>query len=213
VTEVGGRTRRLAGARLRRCVIQQPTSSAVPSRWTSRQRWPPPAPPASRRSKGPVHGMRSETASTSAREVMRSTTAVRRRRASGSRRIASKRAGQRATRLLKGSDFRELPLLVHGSRRSQEDGRRFRWSEAGWWAWEELNLRLHPYQQSGAYRYATLRFRRSCATVRGEVMRCYIPTRTSERTRCDDHRQGMPATRRRQGDGAAGWARQPHRAA
>jgi hypothetical protein len=24
--------------------------------------------------------------------------------------------------------------------------RRFRWSEAVWWAWEELNLRLHPYQ-------------------------------------------------------------------
>src|SRR5215218_3182829 len=30
----------------------------------------------------------------------------------------------------------------------QEDGRRFRWSEAGWWAWEELNLRLHPCQGS-----------------------------------------------------------------
>jgi hypothetical protein len=26
------------------------------------------------------------------------------------------------------------------------------------WAWEELNLRPHPYQQSGAHRYATLRF-------------------------------------------------------
>src|SRR5512133_2410110 len=26
----------------------------------------------------------------------------------------------------------------------QETGRRFGWSEAGWWAWEDLNLRLHP---------------------------------------------------------------------
>jgi hypothetical protein len=48
---------------------------------------------------------------------------------------------------------------------------------AGWWAWEELNLRLHPYQQSSAYRYATLRFRRWCATVKGQVMRSKIPAR------------------------------------
>jgi hypothetical protein len=25
---------------------------------------------------------------------------------------------------------------------------RFCWSEAGWWAWEDLNLRPHPYQRS-----------------------------------------------------------------
>jgi hypothetical protein len=37
---------------------------------------------------------------------------------------------------------------------------RFRWSQVLRWAWEDLNLRLHPYQQSGAYRCATLRFRR-----------------------------------------------------
>ena len=34
-----------------------------------------------------------------------------------------------------------------------------------------LELRLHPYQQSGAHRYATLRFCRSRATVTGEGMR------------------------------------------
>jgi hypothetical protein len=54
-------------------------------------------------------------------------------------------------------------------------GQRFGCSEAGWWAWEDLNLRLHPYQQSRAYRYATLRFRRSLATVRGQVMRSNVP--------------------------------------
>jgi hypothetical protein len=59
-------------------------------------------------------------------------------------------------------------------------GRHSRWSEAGWWAWEDLNLRLHPYQQSGAYRYATLRFRRSLPTVRGEVMRSNNLTRSGD---------------------------------
>ena len=43
------------------------------------------------------------------------------------------------------------------------------------WAWEDLNLRPHPYQQSSAYRYATLCYCRSLATVRGEVMRCKLP--------------------------------------
>jgi hypothetical protein len=38
-----------------------------------------------------------------------------------------------------------------------------------------LNLRLHPYQQSRAERYADQGFRRSLATVRGEVMRCCHP--------------------------------------
>jgi hypothetical protein len=41
----------------------------------------------------------------------------------------------------------------------------------GWWACQDLNLGPHPYQQSSAYRYATLRFRRSPPTVRSEVMR------------------------------------------
>src|SRR5215216_7788378 len=27
---------------------------------------------------------------------------------------------------------------------AKRTGRRFRWSEARWWAWEDLNLRLHP---------------------------------------------------------------------
>jgi hypothetical protein len=49
---------------------------------------------------------------------------------------------------------------------------RFRWSEALLWAWEDLNLRPHPYQQSRAHRYATLRSCRSRPTVSGQVMRC-----------------------------------------
>jgi hypothetical protein len=49
---------------------------------------------------------------------------------------------------------------------------RFCWSEARRWAWEELNLRLHPYQQSHAYRHAILCFCRPYATLEGEVMRC-----------------------------------------
>jgi hypothetical protein len=72
-----------------------------------------------------------------------------------------------------------------------------------------LNERPHPYQQSSAYRYATLRSCRWCATVRGQVMRSNNPARTRSDA-LPYLRQGMPATRRRQGDGAAGWARQPH---
>ena len=49
---------------------------------------------------------------------------------------------------------------------------RLRWSQPVSWAWLDLNQRPHPYQQSRAYRYATRHFCRSCATVRGEVMRC-----------------------------------------
>src|SRR4029453_16827822 len=45
----------------------------------------------------------------------------------------------------------------------------------GWWACQDLNLGTHPYQQSGAYRCATLHFRRWCATVEGQVMRSYVP--------------------------------------
>ena len=45
------------------------------------------------------------------------------------------------------------------------------------WACQDLNLGPHPYQQSRAHRCATLRFRRWCATVEGEVMRSYVPAR------------------------------------
>jgi hypothetical protein len=31
-----------------------------------------------------------------------------------------------------------------------EAWRRFGWSEDGWWAWEDLNLRLHPQVRSPA---------------------------------------------------------------
>jgi hypothetical protein len=58
--------------------------------------------------------------------------------------MAGHRAGQRAMRLLNGSDSRRLLAEPRESIRSERNGRRFRWSEAGWWAWEELNLRLHP---------------------------------------------------------------------
>jgi hypothetical protein len=44
----------------------------------------------------------------------------------------------------------------------------------GWWAWEDLNLRLHPYQLSRAQRCADRRFPRSLATVRGEGMRSNV---------------------------------------
>jgi hypothetical protein len=74
-------------------------------------------------------------------------------------------------KLLQWSDSPVDSWLIHGSRLSQETGWRFGWSEAEWEAWEELNLRLHPYQQSRAYRHPILRFPRSRATVRGQVMR------------------------------------------
>src|SRR5215211_2432052 len=45
----------------------------------------------------------------------------------------------------------------------------------GWWACQDLNLGPHPYQQSRAYRCATLCFGRSVATVEGQVMRSYVP--------------------------------------
>ena len=53
----------------------------------------------------------------------------------------------------------------------KRSNQRSRWSRAGLWAWLDLNQRPHPYQQSSAYRCATLRFCRSQRTVRGEVMR------------------------------------------
>jgi hypothetical protein len=54
---------------------------------------------------------------------------------------------------------------------SGSKNQRFCWSMVIWWAWEDLNLRPHPYQQSRAHRYATRHFCRSFATVEGEVMR------------------------------------------
>jgi hypothetical protein len=47
---------------------------------------------------------------------------------------------------------------------------RFRRSTPVWWAWLDLNQRPHPYQQSRAHRYATLRF-------------CRLPWPGSSRTR------------------------------
>jgi hypothetical protein len=55
---------------------------------------------------------------------------------------------------------------------------RFRWSGTALWAWEDLNLRPHPYQQSSAKRCADYRFPRSHATVRREVMRSKILAQT-----------------------------------
>ena len=54
----------------------------------------------------------------------------------------------------------------------------FRWSEAIWWAWEDFNLRPHPYQVSTAKRCAERRFPRSPATVRGQGMRSYSSAQT-----------------------------------
>jgi len=94
--------------------------------------------------------------------------------------MASKRAGQRGMRLLEGSDSRRL-LVDHRSRLGSRGWAAFPLVRGWMWAWEDLNLRLHTYQQSGAYRCATLRFCRSCVTVRGEVMRCSKRTPKGER--------------------------------
>jgi hypothetical protein len=52
----------------------------------------------------------------------------------------------------------------------------------GWrWAWEDLNLRPHPYQVSRAKRCADQRFPRSLATVRGEGMRSNSPPGSAHR--------------------------------
>jgi hypothetical protein len=48
--------------------------------------------------------------------------------------------------------------------------KRFRWSGAISWAWEDLNLRPHPYQQNAGNRCAKRCFRRSRSTGRAEVM-------------------------------------------
>jgi hypothetical protein len=62
------------------------------------------------------------------------------------------------------------------------------------WAWLDLNQRPHPYQQSRAYRYATLHLRRSLATVEGQVMRSYVPAnrRTDRTPRLRDKLEDQP---------------------
>ena len=62
--------------------------------------------------------------------------------------------------------------MIQAWRDAKKNDQRFCWSRAVRWAWEDLNLRPHPYQQSRAHRYATLRFCWSLPTVEGEVMRC-----------------------------------------
>jgi len=84
----------------------------------------------------------------SAREVMRSATAVRSSTGVGVglekpenmlvRRAALAQQHRRglSTFSLASEDYEAAEITVKG--------RRFGWSEAGWWAWEDLNLRLHP---------------------------------------------------------------------
>jgi hypothetical protein len=61
-------------------------------------------------------------------------------RAGQAGRAGSQRAVDPPTLLLTSDDPSRL------SPRTSD--KRFRWSEAIWWAWEDLNLRLHPYQRS-----------------------------------------------------------------
>jgi hypothetical protein len=72
------------------------------------------------------------------------------------------------------------------------------------------DVRPHPYQVSRAKRCADRRFPRSPQSVRGKGMRSN--SRPDQRTDAMPWpRPPTPPTDRRQGDGAAGWARQPHR--
>jgi hypothetical protein len=65
-------------------------------------------------------------------------------------------------------------LAVRISRRI---GTHHRWTTLVWQANRSgRQRRAHPYQQSSAYRYATRRFRRWRATVKGQVMRSNVPT-------------------------------------
>jgi hypothetical protein len=57
--------------------------------------------------------------------------------------MTGKDTGQRATSPVQESDSCRL-LAESGADSVLEAGLRFRWSEAEWWAWEDLNLRLHP---------------------------------------------------------------------
>src|SRR5215218_1302664 len=79
-----------------------------------------------------------------AREVMRSTTAVPQGNVPGSE---SRWPANVLVREPRGRCKRPAPvdsLLNHGADSVLEAGRRFRWSEAEWWAWEDLNQRPHP---------------------------------------------------------------------
>jgi hypothetical protein len=84
--------------------------------------------------------------------------------------MTGKDTGQRATSPVQESDSCRL-LAESGADSVLEAGLRFRWSEAEWWAWEDLNLRLHPYQVSRAKRCADRRFPRSRPSVRRQGMR------------------------------------------
>ena len=111
-----------------------------------------------------------------------------------------------ALRALCAGDARE-PTATKETKRKY-----FRRSVRTWWAWLDLNQRPHPYQVSRAKRCADRRFPRSPPSVRGEGMRSNSPPGSAQ-TQCRGRRQGMRATGIRQGDGAAGWARQPHQLA
>jgi hypothetical protein len=80
-------------------------------------------------------------------------------------------------RLRRGSSPQDLLLKrmhLTGCYLKRSD-QRFRWSEAGLWAWLDLNQRPHPYQVSRAQRCADRRFPRSPVSVRGEGMRSNSP--------------------------------------
>jgi hypothetical protein len=83
---------------------------------------------------------------------------------------ARKPADQRAVRLLERIRLQPTSCSSWKLAESNRTEGRFRWSAALWWAWEDLNLRLHPYQQNAGNRCANRRSRRSRPTVRGEVM-------------------------------------------
>jgi hypothetical protein len=69
-----------------------------------------------------------------------------------------------------GCVLRPLCQTTHGTDRDHEvtTEKRSRRSNPVWWAWLDLSQRPHPYQQSRAHRYATLRSFRSRTTVRGQ---------------------------------------------
>jgi hypothetical protein len=127
---------------------------------------------------------------------MRSTTAVRSYAGVLRNQMSGKYAGQMG--FVKSRRAAEPPILLltidaTKPAEPQPQGGRYRWSEAGLWAWEDLNLRLHPYQQSRAYRCATLRFCRSHATVRGEVMRSSMPATSWSRATVVSSDHATPA--------------------
>ena len=95
--------------------------------------------------------------------------------------LAELRRGRgQAGRASRSVDLYRMRSLTAVLKRRREQPRstetshwRFRSSKPICWACQDLNQRPHPSQQSGAYRHATLRSCRSCATVEGEVMRSY----------------------------------------